>query len=581
VGQEADPAGDDVRGGGSAGGGGGPARRGDRLRAFGVALVVLLAFSWMRDLWDADEGRYAAVALEMRRSGDFTTPRENGMRFVDKPPLVYWGANAAYAVFGVSPFSARLPCIVAGAALAAAVFALGAAWTGRRAAGFASAAIAATSFAGFAFSRTVTMDMPLAASIAWACWFGWRGLTAPSVRQAAGLGVAVGAGLLAKGPLAAVVPGVVAISWGIVGAPWGRIVRVLLSPVAWGVALAIAAPWYALMESANPGYLRHFLVYEHFGRFGEKGTRDFAPVWLYAPVLLAGLFPWTHLLLGARLPRPAIETRRGPVSGTRLAWAWALGALVFYSFGRNRLYTYVLPAFAPLFVLAGTRLVERLEAGGRASDRLSGWAVAAGAIVLAAASVWVSGVVFERGWIRDARWAALGWPALFGSVPLLASRIAFGFLPAARHRAAWLVVAAAVSWWSIDLGAARCDDLRSARTLARTIDEHLGTGDRVVCLDCFPQGLRFHADLPFSVAFTRKDRQREIVEPYASLDGAGILLPPETFARLWSSPGRVLLVVRAEKAAPFAAAGARRLASGLAGYERSDLVLLENRPRGP
>ena len=572
MGEEAVPAGGVSRGGA----GQGPARRGDRLRAFGIALLVLTAFAWARDLWDADEGRYGAVALDMRRSGDFVTPREDGMRFVDKPPLVYWVEDLAFATIGVHPFAARVPCLLAGAALAAAVFAFGAAWSGRRAVGFAAAAIACTSFAGFAFSRTVTMDMPLAASIAWACWFGFQGLSAPSPRAAAGLGVAVGLGLLAKGPLAAVVPAVVAVSWGVVGVPWGRLARVLISPLAWAVALAIAAPWYALMERANPGYLRHFIVYEHFGRFAQKGTRDFAPVWLYVPVLLAGLIPWTHLLLRARLPRPALDTRRGPVSGTRLAWAWALGALVLYSAGKNRLYTYVLPAFAPLFVLAGARFVEVLESPRAA--RLGTWAFVAGLLFAGLAAVWVSGLPFDRGWIQDARWASLGRPLLVGAVPLLLAPLALRRWTEPARRAAYLVVAAAIAWWSVDLGAATCNDLRSARSLAGTLEQNLGPADRVVCLDVFPQGLRFYADLHFSVATTRADRQREIVEPYASLDGAGLLLDEPALAALWSSPTRVLLVARAKKAAPSLAAGARVLASGLAGAERSDLVLLENRP---
>src|SRR5688572_15862213 len=98
MGEEAVPAGERRRDAPLlARGGGGPARRGDAWRAFGGALIVFVALAWVRDLWDADEGRYAAVALDMRRSGDFVTPRENGMRFVDKPPLVYWAANVAYA----------------------------------------------------------------------------------------------------------------------------------------------------------------------------------------------------------------------------------------------------------------------------------------------------------------------------------------------------------------------------------------------------------------------------------------------------------------------------------------------------
>src|SRR5262249_28968484 len=150
-------------------------------------------------------------------------------------------------------------------------------------------------------------------------------------RSRAGLGACVGLGLLAKGPLAGAVPAVVALAWGFVGVRWGALLRVLFSPIAWVVALAIAAPWYALMERANPGYLHHFLVYEHFGRYAEKGTRDFAPVWLYVAVLPWFLLPWTFLLWRARVRQPAIEGRRGPVSGERLLWAWVVACLVFFS----------------------------------------------------------------------------------------------------------------------------------------------------------------------------------------------------------------------------------------------------------
>ena len=51
--------------------------------------------------------------------------------------------------------------------------------------------------------------------------------------------------------------------------PWRRVAGVALSPLSIGIALLVAAPWYALSERANPGYLRHFLVYEHFGRFTD------------------------------------------------------------------------------------------------------------------------------------------------------------------------------------------------------------------------------------------------------------------------------------------------------------------------
>ena len=320
-----------------------PLRR-DPFLVFVVAFALLATLAGVRDLWDADEGRYAAVALDMARSGDFVTPRENGLRFVDKPPLVYWMADGAYAVLGATPLAARLPCILSGAALALAAFLFGAAWsgdkpTGRRGVAWCSALVVTTSVAGMGFSRTVTMDMPLAAAVALAAYAGWRALDSDARRWHAILGLFVGLGLLSKGPLGAALPALVAISWAIVGAPWKRVLSLFVSPIAWGVAMVVAAPWYVLMERANPGYLEHFLIYENFGRFAEKGNREFAPVWLYVPTLATFLLPWLPFLPGRAKRLGTTEFAGLSRSTDRLAWAWAIVLLVFYSAGRNRLFT--------------------------------------------------------------------------------------------------------------------------------------------------------------------------------------------------------------------------------------------------
>jgi 4-amino-4-deoxy-L-arabinose transferase-like glycosyltransferase len=557
-----------------------PARRHDAWLAFALALLVLAAPAGTRDLWDADEGRYAAVALDMRRSGDFVTPREDGMRFLDKPPLVYWAENGAFSLLGTNAFAARLPCVVAGAALAALAFLFASAWASSRAAGFCAAGVAATSLAGAGFSRTVTMDMPLAACVGGALWFAWRALSVPGLRARLGLGLCVGLGLLAKGPLAAALPAVVAVAWGACGVRWGPLLRVAFSPVAWAVALVVAAPWYALVERANPGYLRHFVLYEHVGRMAEKGNRDFAPFWLYAAVLPAFLFPWTHLLWRARLPSAALGGRKGPVSGSTLAWAWVLACLVLFSAGKNRLFTYILPAALPLFALAGARFAAVLEGGAAGARRLAAWAAAQGALVVAAGAALGTGLVGR--WLRvpDARWEALGGSVATAPVTLLflAGVVAFGMRASPPWRRGLALVAGAAALWVIlDVHAGRADELRSPRRLADRLAEEYVPGDAIVCLDVFPQGLRWYADLDFAVA----GRQREIVRPWADEYAGTKLLTVEELRALWDSPRRVLLVVREAKAPPWRVRPAHTIADRLSGGQRSDLVLLENRPRDP
>jgi 4-amino-4-deoxy-L-arabinose transferase-like glycosyltransferase len=567
--------------------GGTPGR--DVVLVLAGAFALLAAFAWVRDLWDADEGRYASVALDMLRRGDLVTPHEAGMRFVDKPPLLYWVEIAAFALLGAVPFAARLPCLLAGAALCAIVFRLALRLAGDRRAAWCAAGVAATSLAGMAFSRTVTMDMPLSACIAGALLAALSILEGGRAAPRVGLGVAVGLGLLAKGPLAAVVPAVVALSWAVVGVSGRRLLRAALSPTAWLVALAIAAPWYALMERANPGYLEHFVVYEHFGRFTEEGHRHFRPIWLYLAVLPLGLLPWTHLVLGAgngrlglpRLRRPLEIGRKGPVPAERLAWAWAIGCLLFFTAGRARLFTYVLPAFPPLFVLLGARLAQRLETDDGAR-RLAGWAFAHGVLVAVAGAVVASGLAHDRGLLVDDRLRALGVPAALAALGLLAAPLVVATLRRPAAKGAALVLATAALWWGVDLAAAHVDSMRSARALAETLARAAGPDDLIVSLDRYPQGVRFYSDLDVRIAENprpgRRRTQREIVEPWATRDGAGRLLTMAELRSLWEGPQRVLLVARALDAkAEFPSA--RVLATDLSGAQRADLVVAENRPR--
>ena len=62
----------------------------------------------VRPLLDPDEGRYAEIPREMVASGDWVTPRLDGLKYFEKPPLQYWATAAVYAVFGFSDWSSRL-----------------------------------------------------------------------------------------------------------------------------------------------------------------------------------------------------------------------------------------------------------------------------------------------------------------------------------------------------------------------------------------------------------------------------------------------------------------------------------------
>jgi 4-amino-4-deoxy-L-arabinose transferase-like glycosyltransferase len=88
---------------------------GPRPRASGLGWLpwIALAVVWfatlqVRPMFDPDEGRYAEIPREMVASGDWITPRLDGLKYFEKPPLQYWATAAVYSVFGVSEWTSRV-----------------------------------------------------------------------------------------------------------------------------------------------------------------------------------------------------------------------------------------------------------------------------------------------------------------------------------------------------------------------------------------------------------------------------------------------------------------------------------------
>src|SRR6516164_11574713 len=74
-----------------------------------VAVALTLPNLGVPSLWDIDEGNNAEAAREMMESANWIVPTFNYELRVDKPALLYWLQVAAYRLFGVNEFSARLP----------------------------------------------------------------------------------------------------------------------------------------------------------------------------------------------------------------------------------------------------------------------------------------------------------------------------------------------------------------------------------------------------------------------------------------------------------------------------------------
>ncbi len=128
-----------------------------------LTVLICLLFTFMlgnRPLSVPDEGRYVEIPREMVASGNYLTPRLNGVKYFEKPVLFYWLEAFSIKLFGLNEFTLRLwPALFAlFGCLAVAV--AGARLFGRRT-GLLSAVVLATSLLYYGLSRAIILDMPV------------------------------------------------------------------------------------------------------------------------------------------------------------------------------------------------------------------------------------------------------------------------------------------------------------------------------------------------------------------------------------------------------------------------------------
>jgi 4-amino-4-deoxy-L-arabinose transferase-like glycosyltransferase len=340
---------------------------------------------------DPSEGFHAQVAREMLAGGDWVTPHVNGVRYFDKPPLLYWLMAGAFWLLGPGEGPARLVSALPGVGLAVVTAWLGL-MLGSARLGLLAGLAVATNLGVFLYARLVKPDslfvflltLGLAAFVraylggrrgwlhlAWAC---------------------LGLSVMAKDFLGALAPiGVTALFLALTGearpwrrwAPWGGV----------ALALAAAAPWYLLVEAANPGFLWYTVVDNHLLNFWRQRAFPDEDVPLSAVEFLgvtaAGFLPWT-LALPLAFRRP----RRGPAGDSRerlwlLVGLWAAMVVGFFTLSPFKLPHYGLPAFPALALLAARAwdraLGDSRRPWGLLLPALVALALAGGAALLAAA----------------------------------------------------------------------------------------------------------------------------------------------------------------------------------------------------
>lgn len=328
--------------------------------------AIYLAGIFSPPLLDDVDSVHAEAAREIVLRHDWVTLHTNGVRYLEKAPLMYWAIAASYKLFGITDWSTRLPLALTMLLLALATYAVGKRAYGERG-GFYSALVTTTCVGPYIFTRFQIPEVMVALWLTLGLSFLFRLLEEdkPSRTACWGFGACCALNVLTKGLIGLVFPiGTVFIYLLLIG-DLRRLLRCRLAS-SFLVFFAVAAPWHVLAALRNPtqgsvrGFLWFYFVNEHFLRYINKRVPpgyDTVPLFIFWGLFILWLAPWSIFLPQAlrdvpvrwRELRSGLEPRH---SAHLLFFLSALVILVFFSFSTRQEY-YTIPALPGMALLIG------------------------------------------------------------------------------------------------------------------------------------------------------------------------------------------------------------------------------------
>lgn len=318
----------------------------------------------LRDLISTDEGRYADIAMEMLQTGDWITPRLNGLLYFEKPPLQYWASAIGFSIFGFNDFTARLwPGLTGFLTVISVWFTAKRLW-GSLAGEYAALVVVSCAWM-FTNSHFLTLDMGVSFFLALSlCCFLLAQDAQESHQQAwwmRACWAAMAGATLSKGLIGLLIPGASLFFYSVINRdikPWLRMQWIS----GLSIFLLLAAPWFYLVSVRNPEFAQFFFIHEHVERFLTTTHQHEGPLWFFIPDLLIGLLPWTSLLfvmLIAGWRKTDLDgDKKSVFNPKRFLIVWCGFIFVFFSISGSKLPSYILPIFPALGLLVAPLLAS-------------------------------------------------------------------------------------------------------------------------------------------------------------------------------------------------------------------------------
>lgn len=410
-------------------------------------------------LWDIDEGNNAECSYEMMESGNWIVPTFNYRLRVDKPALLYWMQILAYKTMGVNEFAARFPCTLGALASLLALYFMGKTMFGAEA-GLAGALTLAGMPAFVGAAHFANPDSLLNASFLCTLLAFYLGYQKGTSTWMLWTGITTGLGMLAKGPIALAMPGLIILLFLIWERQWKRLLSIHLIGSALLFSL-VAVPWYAWVGVETKfEWHRGFFFTHNLGRFSAPMENHGGPWYYYLLVLAVGAAPWSVFSGFAFLHlRQGLGTRHDLPSPARSATRFLLVAfftvVIFFSISRTKLPNYILPAYGSMALIISSAMVSWM----RGTLSIPNWLPKTGFTLLMLMGILVAiGLLVASGILGQFNEKMRIIPGVqsmiwIGAIPLLSGCIGWLLYTKASARAAMAAVCLGGIFFSSALGA--------------------------------------------------------------------------------------------------------------------------------
>jgi len=338
-------------------------------------IIIFILGLGTTGLVDETPPLFAAAAREMSESGDWLTPKVNGIFRFDKPPLIYWLMGFFYSLpknevwDSLGTLSARLPSALGSLFLMLMIGDTLFCWPQKGARQFLTPIVASLGFALspliIIWSRTAVSDALLTGTLGISLLLFWRRMASDKNDQCIPAWVFLGFAILTKGPVAFVLALLTITSFLFSQKNWKTLLCKINPKKGLLITIFISIPWYILelIKEGKP-FWDNFFGYHNFQRYTSVVNSHSEPFWFFLYIMILASLPFTPFLFHGifKAFKDFLKSSKQSFNVTDTLYTyslcWLISVLIFFSLSATKLPSYWLPAVPAASILISNSFIN-------------------------------------------------------------------------------------------------------------------------------------------------------------------------------------------------------------------------------